>query len=107
MISRARDNRHLALEQLEERRVMSAGTDAAPQTRLDVNADGQVAMSDAVMVVDYLNDPNSVRRVDPVKGSSYDTSGDGFISRRDALLIINAVSALRDWQQPLDVNADG
>jgi len=52
----------------------------------DANFDGTVTPFDALLVIDYINDPEST------EGDGYDISGDGTVTPLDALIIVNILN---------------
>ena len=78
---------------------------------LDVNDDGDVVAQDILIVVNELNNHDFSDPVtgllDPAPPSDnffYDVNGDGFISPRDALAIINSIQTAP--QAPLSAGAE-
>jgi Dockerin type I domain/Cysteine-rich secretory protein family len=63
---------------------------------LDVDANGTVAPSDALIVINLLNDSNATRQVEempsPLLSPFVDVTGNGSVTPTDALLIINALN---------------
>ncbi len=66
-----------------------------PWWNLDVDANTIVTPSDALRIINVLNDPNSVRLVgsQPAAAPYLDVSGDGRYTPTDALLVINHLNA--------------
>jgi hypothetical protein len=66
-----------------------------PFENLDVNRNGIIAASDALLVINLLNDASDVRLVDELPADSFDldVNGDGRITAGDALLVINFLNA--------------
>jgi hypothetical protein len=54
----------------------------------DANFDGSLSPIDALLVINYLNDPSAYTDI-----PAYDIDNDGIISPMDALIIINALNA--------------
>lgn len=89
--ARRRAGRRLSLEQLEQRDMPSGWQNVA--LPLDVNADGKVTASDALVVINYLNSGGSRGLPELAEGQSppayLDPSGDGNVTVSDALLVVN------------------
>jgi hypothetical protein len=70
---------------------VAATTKQNPWWNLDVDNTGIVTPSDALKIINLLNDPDSVRSVGDAPAASpfLDVNGDGRYSPSDALLIIN------------------
>ncbi len=85
----------LRLEQLEVRDMPSGWQNEA--LPLDVNADGKVSVSDALLVVNYLNSGGSSQLPVLEEGASppafLDSSGDSHATAFDALLVVNWLNA--------------
>jgi PhoPQ-activated pathogenicity-related protein len=95
--------RRLRLETLEIRLALDTGLAAAtvstpwqnPTIRLDVNNDGVVSPSDALVVINELLDSGPGPLATPAVPAAlfYDTSGDNYLSSIDPLLVINALNS--------------
>jgi hypothetical protein len=63
----------------------------------DVDANGFVSPSDALLIIDLLNDSSATRNVgempSPLAGPFVDTNGNGSVTPNDALLIINTLNS--------------
>jgi subtilisin-like proprotein convertase family protein len=71
-----------------------------PFMNLDVNNDGAIGGSDAVLILNLLNDPSQSRFVDdlPETLDDLDVNGDGIVAASDAVLIINFLNARADGE---------
>lgn len=68
-----------------------------PSNALDVNGDGFVSPIDALLVINYLNDPTKPKTLTlpHVAAPPYvDVDGDGFVAPKDVLFIINYLNTL-------------
>ena len=70
------------------------GDATKPNRVLDVNGDGFITGLDALLVVNYLNDPSHTGLVLSTDDVWLDTNGDGFVSGIDALLIFNHLNSV-------------
>jgi hypothetical protein len=73
----------------------------------DANFDGNLSPLDALLVIDYLNDPSG-----STDGAGYDINGDGDVSPIDALIIVNILNSnVGDYPQlasgPFDPSSTG
>ena len=83
-----------------------------PANRFDVNADGEETASDALFVINYLNDHSS--QSSPVQPAALlsestlfpDVDGDGYIMPKDALLLINRLNQQSNTAVPNDALAE-
>lgn len=110
-------SRPLQLESLESRYVLAGCSPVlSPSTNetmpADVNADGNIGLLDALIVVNELNDR---AHSDPVTGELscaslathfIDPNGDAHVSPLDALMVVNVISARSQLKLDLGVSAD-
>ncbi len=81
----------------------------------DVNADGAISPIDVLQIVNELNRPNHAdqtgRLPNPTSPNApppyYDVTGDGFVTSRDALLIINCLNSAASGQGEAEGPYDG
>lgn len=74
---------------------VSSSSKQNPWFQLDVNDNGLISPSDALMIINVLNDPTSERIVpDGLPSPAYlDVNGDKRLSPSDALLVINHLNS--------------
>ncbi len=79
--------------------VVSANAWQNPLNPLDVTRDGQITATDALQIINRLNDANVKRSLstprpfDQLNAPDIDTSGDNFLSASDALRVINLLNS--------------
>lgn len=79
--------------------IVSANAWQNPLNPLDVTRDGQITASDALQIINRLNNANVSRSLstprpfDQLNAPDIDTSGDNFLSASDALRVINLLNS--------------
>lgn len=120
--NRNRRRKQLRHERLEMRAMLTASPWTNPLNPLDVTGDGQVSSRDALNIVNRLSivaeagtnkltdlfaPPILGQTGDGVVSRHYDTTGEGELSARDALVIVNRLGQENPLTEPIDVPEQG